>query len=146
MGSDCPTHTSLTPGHGKGIPVIFKDSATVLIRITSYKGRTPTHCLVLVSFPIPSVLTLQPKHTLTIPQNKIVFGSAASWGLGKGRDHLLLTCNCSVSPVTALGCREIPMQVCCGKFPAMTTFCRVLPTLLLLSLCSQHAVMHSTSN
>lgn len=79
------------------------------------------------------------------PQNNILFGSAASWGLGKGRDHLPLTCNCSVSTVTALGCQEIPMQVCCGKFPAMTTFCRVLPTLLLLSLCSQSTVMHSTS-
>lgn len=60
MGNDCPTSTSLTPGHGKGIPVISKDSATLPIRITSYKGRTPIHCLVLVSFPMPSVLALQP--------------------------------------------------------------------------------------
>lgn len=80
-----------------------------------------------------------------MPQSKILFGSAASWGLRKGRDHLPLTCNCSVSTVTAMGCREIPMQVCCGRFPAVTTFCRVLPTLQLLILCPQFTAMHSTS-
>lgn len=40
MGNDCPTSTSLTPGHGEGIPVVFKDSATLVIRISSYKGRS----------------------------------------------------------------------------------------------------------
>lgn len=69
------------------------------------------------------------------PWGEILFGSAASGALRRGREHLPLICNCSATATTPVGCRKIPTQVCRGRFPAMTNRCGVLPKYLLFALC-----------
>lgn len=98
-------------------------------------------CLVLGVLPAQSWRCLRADtptyHTVSLyPCRETQFGSAASQGLRKGREYLPLICNCSAATKVPVGCREIPTQVGCGRFPAMTNFYRVVPKCLRPTCCA----------